>query len=180
MSHAIKEKNWTEFFWSARCEEFAKIINSLESNEVHDYGCGNAALKRYLKNKKYIGYDLYRAPHIDVVVDLNEGIPKLKGPPKYRIASCQGVLEAITDLPKFFKELYVNFNYVIFSYISAERSQWTRIYGLENCPLLTFTKLEKIVAENFGGNIPREVKSIYSEDLQHIEQKIYIVSNPLL
>lgn len=180
MPPAIKEKNWAEFFWPVRCEEFAKVINNLKIDEVHDYGCGNAALKRYVANKKYIGYDLYCAPHINVVLDINNGILPLMGPPERRIAVCQGILEAITNLPKLFQELYVNFKYVVFSYISAARSQLARTHGIEKCPLLTFSKLETVVEENFGGNAPHEVKILYSEDLKHIEQKIYIVYNRML
>jgi hypothetical protein len=172
----IKEKNWAVFHWPERCDAFAKIINQLEGSEVHDYGCGNAALKSSIVGKKYICYDINNLPNVDIVIDINKGIPKLDPTTiKDRVACCQGVLESLEDVPKFFRELYENFKQVVFSYVNMERSYLATTFGVKNCPLLSFVELTQIVTKNFGGNKPTVEKILCSEDMKYVEQIIFIV-----
>jgi hypothetical protein len=145
----------SKFFIPGRAQLVADTINARGYSEVHDFGCGNMKLKYLLKKKKYIGYDCHVGTKPHVVVDLNVTYPLLSPDSRNkRIACCQGILEAIVDVPAFFRFLNSNFDSVVFSYINMRFSRGKKIKPFIPKEgflpkIYSYEELEGVVKQNF-------------------------------
>jgi len=106
-----------------RAKRCAALINSLNVENVHEYGCGLMQLKNYIsENKKYFGYDTYKFSKDVILFDISNQHLVYKND---SISVLLGKLEGLENIVDILLKVINSHDYTIFSYTASVSRPFT-------------------------------------------------------
>lgn len=105
-NYCFKDKKWND-----RCNTAASFICKYE--KILDLGAGIENFKNFIKNDIYVPVDKQRVTDRTIVADFNNNLPDIGN--DFTIV-CLGLLEYLSDVPKFLKEIHKYGKKLVVSY----------------------------------------------------------------